>query len=414
MRSILFLNRVYPPDEGATGELLAELAAELVRGGWQVTVVTGRSSAEQPRSGLVAGVRVERVRSLPFTRASHGRRALSYLSLYPALLWRALRLPRAEVVVTLTDPPLQLLLGAVLQGLRGSRHVHWAQDLYPELAEELGLLRKDGVVAAWLRQLSTWALRRGDGVVAIGRCMKARLIARGVPAEVITVIPNWGRGHAASGVVGDEANPFRHEHGLAGRFVVMYSGNFGLAHPFEAILDAAEQLQSELPRVLFLFVGHGPCLGWVREQAAQRRLNNVRFLPRQPRENLGASLAAADVHLASMREELCGLVVPSKVYGVLAAGRPCLFLGPEASEPAQLLRQSGCGSVLAPPTGAELAGCLARWVNDPDLLRETRPRLAAIAERVGFSSAGQAFARALGDVAAEKKLLRPIVELPIQ
>src|SRR5262245_14576344 len=130
--SVLFLNRVYPPADGATGQLLAELAPELVKAGWQVTVVTSRSNAAVAPSEVIAGVRVERVRGLSFSRACHWKRALSYLALYPALLWRALRLPRADVIVTMTDPPLHLGLGPVLQWIKGSRLVHWAQDLYPE------------------------------------------------------------------------------------------------------------------------------------------------------------------------------------------------------------------------------------------------------------------------------------------
>ena len=192
--SILFLNRVYPPADGATGQLLAELAPELVRRGHRVTVVTSQTGAGSVSSETVDGVRVERVTGLPFTRASHWRRALSYLSLYPALLWRALRLPRADVLVTLTDPPLLLVLGVILKTLKGSRHVHWAQDIYPELAEEMGVLSKNGMIARALRWVSTAGLRHADRVIAVGRCMKARLVQRGLAPSAIDVIPNWGHG----------------------------------------------------------------------------------------------------------------------------------------------------------------------------------------------------------------------------
>ena len=393
--SLLFLNRVYPPAEGATGQLLAELSPELVRRGHGVTVVTSQPDAGAIPPETVDGVRVERVSGLPFTRASHWRRALSYLSLYPALLWRALRLPRADVVVTMTDPPLLLVLGVILKTLKGSRHVHWAQDIYPELAEEMEVLPKDGMVACALRWISTAGLRHADRVIAVGRCMKARLVARGLAASVIEVIPNWGHGSEEPAAKSHESNPFRSEHGLLDRFVVMYSGNLGLAHPFEAMLDAAERLRSNHPEVLFLFVGNGPRLSWVREQVARRSLENVRFLPFQPREKLAQSLAAADVHLASMLHELCGLVVPSKVYGVMSVGRPCVFLGPEESEAAQFILQHGCGSVLAKATGARLASCLARWADDAVLLRETRERVEAVAGRVSLAAAVKAFSETL-------------------
>ena len=396
--SILFLNRVYPPADGATGQLLAELAPELARRGHSVTVVTSQPGGGCVSTETVDGVRVERVNGLPFTRASHWRRALSYLSLYPALLWRALRLPRADVVVTLTDPPLLLVLGVVLKTLRGSRHVHWAQDIYPELAEEMDVLPKDGRIARALRWISTAGLRHADQVIAVGRCMKARLVQRGLAPSAIEVIPNWGHGPDELEAKKCAPNPFRNEHGLGDRFVIMYSGNLGLAHPFEAILDAAEQLRATHPHVLFLFVGNGPRLPWVREQVAQRKLKNVHFLPFQPRETLAQSLAAADLHLASMLHELCGLVVPSKVYGVLSVGKPCVFLGPVESEAAQFILQNGCGSVLAKATGTRLASCLSQWAGDGVMLRETCDRVEAIAGRVSLAAAVRAFSESLTKV----------------
>jgi colanic acid biosynthesis glycosyl transferase WcaI len=401
MSSILLINRVYPPAEGATGQLLAELAEELVRRGYSVTVLASQAGMNVPTT-QDAGVRIERVDGLPFTRASHLRRALSYVSLYPAMLWRALRLPRHDVVVTLTDPPLLLLLGPLLKWSRGSKLIHWAQDLYPELAEEMEILRKDGVIARMLRQLSTWALQRSDKVVAVGHCMKARLCQRGLAPQSLSVIPNWGPlGNGEFGVSNvnsydpkleaQHSTLFRQEHGVNNKFVVMYSGNLGLAHPFESILDAAERLQFTLPDVVFLVVGGGPRLAWVQQQVARRHLENVRFLPFQPKEKLIFSLAAADLHLASMRQELCGLVVPSKVYGVLAAGRPCVFLGPKESEAAQLILQHGCGSVLSNATGARLAACIGQWTRTPRLLQEARQRAAAISGELGLASAVNAF-----------------------
>jgi len=396
--SILFLNRVYPPAEGATGQLLAELATELARRGYSVSIIASRAMAKDAKSQVIDGVRVERVGGLPFTRASHLRRALSYLSLYPAMLWRTLRLPRHDIVVTLTDPPLQLLLGPLLQWCKGSKTVHWAQDIYPELAEEMGVLPKDGLIARALRHLSTWALRRCDNVIAVGQCMKARLVQRGIAAQSIAVVPNWG--HSANAECGTrnadsltskpeakKTQSFRSEHELNGKFVVMYSGNLGLAHPFEAILEAAERLLSAMPEAVFLFVGNGPRLPWVQNQVKLRRLTNVRFVPFQPKENLAESLGAADLHLASMRHELCGLVVPSKVSGVLAAGRPCVFLGPEESEAAQLILQHACGSVLAHATGARLAACISQWARHPESLREARANALEAARRVNLGSA---------------------------
>jgi glycosyltransferase involved in cell wall biosynthesis len=390
MKSVLFLNRVYPPAEGATGQLLAELAAELVRSDWRVTVVTSRSNPDWSRSERVNGVQVERVNGLPFTRASHWRRALSYFSLYPALLARARKLPRADVVVTMTDPPLSLLLGPALKRLHGSRLVHWAQDLYPELAEALGVLSQGGTIAQVCRSFSTRALRRHDVVVALGRCMKQRLVERGIASERIRVVPNWAQGIPA-GPVPPAENPFRRAEGWQDRFVVMYSGNLGLAHPFEAMIDAAEQVQATHPQMLFVFVGHGARLAWVKQQVLRRRLSHVQFLPAQPLENLAQTLGAADVHLASMQDNLHGLVVPSKVYGILGAARPCVFLGPESSEAAQVIRHHQCGDVVSRPSGAAVAACLTAWAEDRERWTAAVQRLTLASPAFGVAPAATAF-----------------------
>lgn len=409
MPSVLFINRVYPPDDGATGQLLAELAEALVREGWQVTVLAaGTSKAESGKQTA----EIHRVRGLPFTRASLWKRALSYASLYPALLGRALRLPRPDVIVTLTDPPLLLTLGPWLKFWKRARLVHWAQDVYPEVAEELGVVRKKGFAAGVLRWCSTASLRRHDQIIAVGRCMKDRLIARGLDASKIAVIPNWAVGTPApsSGspssdatlsasnrersdatlahlmgegqgvrVPGEVSIPsvqssefkvqsseFKSDHSQP-PLTVMYSGNFGLAHPFEAmmeavkILDQASQREAlHPPPVRFVFAGSGPKLEALRGALAP--CANVEFRPPAPLENLAEALASADVHLACMSDALLGLVVPSKIYGALAAGRPCLFLGPRDSEAARIILESGRGLVFDPHTGgAELAAVLARW-----------------------------------------------------
>lgn len=362
---VLFLNRVYPPQDGATASLLADLASALAHDGWEVTVVAGRTP-NALRSENIDGVRIERIGQMTFTRVSHWRRALGYLAFYPALFWRTLQLPRADVVVTMTDPPLLLLLGPLLQGIKRSRLVHWVQDIYPEVAEELGVFPKNGWLARFFRLCSTWALRQQDAVIVVGHCMKKRLLQRGLPESVIHVVPNWASGISS---IGHADNPFRREHRLQDRFVVMYSGNFGWAHSFDSILEAAAQLQSCHPEILFLFIGTGPRMEEIRQHVKTFRFDNVRFLPSQPAEKLAQSLGAADLHLISMQPNLCGLVVPSKIYGILAAGRPCLFLGPKEGETAQTIEQHQCGSVLEASDGATLARCLVEWMSDPERLR---------------------------------------------
>ncbi len=360
---MLFTNRVYPPNTGATGAILAELAERLVTRGWNVTVVAGPAE-DAPSSTYRNGVRVERVSALRFTRASTWRRGLAYASLYPAFWARALRLPRPDVIVSKTDPPLQLVVSALLSRMWNVPAVHWAQDVYPEVAEELGVIPKNGWLAGGLRRVSTAALHQHARVVTVGRCMQQRIVARGYPEQRTRVIPNWPP-ELVRPVPHDE-NTFRTEHGLEDAFVVMYSGNMGLAHPFDAVLKAATYLHDTVPHAVLALVGEGPRKAELQARARERGLDNVRFFPYQPFETLAHSLSAADVHLVTMQPELEGLVVPSKLYGVLAAGRPALFLGPAGSEAARVLREHACGTVLPQPTGRDLACELETWQADAE------------------------------------------------
>lgn len=377
MPSVLFTNRVYPPATGATGTLLAELAEELAKRGWEVTVVTSAVPGEL-LSEVINGVRVERVVTLPFEKHQLLRRGLAYAAMYPAYLRRIRSLPAPDVLVTKTDPPMHLLLGPLLRRRERTRLVHWAQDLYPEVAEELGVLRPGGVVANGIRAVSTWALHRYDQVVAIGRCMRQRLSVRGIQAEKISVVSNWAVDTIRS--VEHERNSFREAHAEPGQFVVMYSGNMGRAHPFEAIVEAATELECTDPDVRFLFVGEGPRRDWIAQAVAERQLANVELLPFQPKERLSESLSAADLHLVSMHAAVCGLVVPSKIYGVLAAGRPALFIGPPESEAAQVVAGQGCGEVIPAPDGSQLAESIRSWKNDPTRTVEARAAALAYSE----------------------------------
>ncbi|HEY6169992.1 MAG TPA: glycosyltransferase family 4 protein [Verrucomicrobiae bacterium] len=394
-KSVLFINRVYPPGQGATGELLAELAEALAQQGWRVTVIAGRPSGVAARSEVRNGVTLAWVGGVPFTRRSHWRRALSYLSLYPAMWWRALRLPRHSATVLLTDPPMQFVFGPLLRLCKDGRVVHWAQDIYPEVAEELGVLKRRGALAGLLRAASNWALRRCDRVIALGSCMKQRFLNRAIAAAKIEVIPNWANTDEIK-PIGSSQSRLRVECGLSEKFVVMYSGNFGLAHTFDALLDAAALLRERATHVAFLLVGDGPRLAWLKEQTASRKLDNVRLLPPRPRAQLADSLGAADVHLISMREGLSGLVVPSKIYAVFAAGRAAIFLGPQDSEAAQLILRHRCGSVLPAASGEALAECVLKWSANREELRIAGERAAhATMAGLGLSAAVCEFERVL-------------------
>ena len=398
VRRVLFVNRVFPPAAGATGLYLAELADALAARGWAVDVVTGPAAGAPARETRPSGVTVRRVGREVEKGRGTARRALGYAAFFPRVVAAVARAPRPDVVVLKTDPPMLAALGPLLRRLTGARVVLWAQDVYPDVAEVLGVLPPDGVAARVLGRIAARSLRRADAVVAIGRCMADVLGARG--ARSVTVVPNW----PPAGVrpVPREGSAFRVEYGLGDRFVAMYSGNLGLAHPIGALLDAAVELARQAPDALVVFVGDGPQKEWAEAEVARRAVGNVRFIPFQPAARLSESLGAADVHLVAMDERLAGLVVPSKLYGALAAGRPVVFAGPEASEAALLLREHRCGTVVAGigehRLGAALATAIRRYASDPETARAEGKRAAAASG--GLEAATEAFAEVLTDTAS--------------
>lgn len=241
------------------------------------------------------------------------------------------------VVVCLSTPPLLALLGAMARR-RGARFVYKVEDLYPDVAFALGALRERSVVGRTLAGLSRAILARADAVVALDGAMAETLHARG--ARRVVVIPNWADGERLRPDP-EAGERFRREEGLEGRFVVLYAGNLGRAHRFDAVLGAARTLAVREPRVLFLFVGDGPRLGEVH--AASLDSANVKLMPYQPAGRLNALFNAADIHLVTLRDEVAGLLVPSKYASALATGKPALMVGARSSVMAQEIEGEGLG-----------------------------------------------------------------------
>ena len=329
---ILLLNQFFWPDSSATSQLLTDVARELVRQGHEVTAISAESGYALAAEEGAPNVRRVRVKSLRFARGTLGR-VLSYASFYLTAAWRALTLPRQDVVLTLTTPPLLSLLGNAVKLLRGSRHFIWEMDVYPDIAVALGTFREGGVLDKVVGWLADTSRRHADGIIALGECMKTRLAERGTDPAKIAVAENWADGRAIEVLPrpGDPEN-----------LVLLYSGNLGLAHDLDTIQGAMRELRDDA-RFEFVFAGSGGRRAELAKFAEAEGLPSVHMRPFVQRASLAESLAAGDIGLVTQRDEACGLVVPSKVYGLLAAGRPILFIGPAAATPARLVRQFGCG-----------------------------------------------------------------------
>jgi glycosyltransferase involved in cell wall biosynthesis len=269
---------------------------------------------------------------------------------------------RGDVVVAMTDPPL---LGVALwpaAALRGARLVHWLQDLFPEVAARLEV-RAIRPAAGVLRALRNAALRRGRGTVVIGEAM-GRLIEAEC-GQAPAVIPNWALEEDDGPAPAPRLeHPLRREWGLGSAFIVGYSGNMGRAHRLEGLIEAAALLKSE-PGIVFLLIGDGAQRAALERMAEARGLENVQFRPYQPRAALRASLTLPDLHVVSLDERLEGLIVPSKFVGVIALGKPVLWLGSKAGEVGRLVLQSGAGMVVPADDAAALAASLRALARYP-------------------------------------------------
>jgi colanic acid biosynthesis glycosyl transferase WcaI len=354
---LAFFNRSYYPDFGATGQLLTELCEDLVaRHGHHVTVVAGvpLSSAvpvssprwyRPVREEWHNGVRILRAYGTTRDKRRFTGRVTNYMSYFASALVGATRLGRVDVVVALTDPPIIGLPAKAAATMHGACFVFLCQDIFPEVARLLDDFQSDRVEAL-LTRVGKFTVGHADAIVALGETMKRRLVeTKDADPSRIRVIHNWADCEAI--VPASKDNPFARAHGLVDRFVVMHSGNVGLSQGVDRLLDVAERVR-DLKDVVIAIVGDGAQKRALINAAELRGLMNVRFFPYQPKSSLIDSFATADAFLVSLKRGLSGFIVPSKLYGILAAGRPFIAAVEEDSEAADIAREYDCGVVVPP------------------------------------------------------------------
>jgi colanic acid biosynthesis glycosyl transferase WcaI len=281
----------------------------------------------------------------------------------------------------MTDPPIIADVALIVARRFGVPLVVVSQDVFPEIAVELKRLENRAVVEVLRRAIAVY-LERADRVVAIGETMRERLEHKGAPPERLRVIPNWVDSTVLTPQPRD--NGWALEHGLADRFVVMHSGNVGYAQNLDALVRAATFLR-DLDRLTIAIVGEGSRRAPLMELAELLETDSVYFLRYQPRDVLPLSLSSADVHVVGLARGLSGYVVPSRLYGIMAVGRPVIVAADRSSETAQLVERVGCGVVL-PPGRPELLAEEIRRAHDgvhdlEEMGRRGREYVAAEADR---------------------------------
>jgi colanic acid biosynthesis glycosyl transferase WcaI len=361
---ILFINRVYPPARGTSARVLRDLAHGFAEAGWDVTVLCAGQRSVQLRDGDVNVVRVH---------TTSRKTAFGFFRVWVSLLIAALRLEKTDVVVTLTDPPLLVTAGRVIAQIKGAKHLHWCQDVYPDLAPLVGLNLPRRMMT-YLSQVSRRSMTSCDKVVAVGRCMARHLVQTGVQSSRVTIIPNWPEGFSrplvtanvkATAPANDDSDDMMLKDKTP-KFRVLYSGTLSRVHPISTILEAASLLQSQHTDVEFLFMGEGPAHERIAVEKARLGLENVKLLPPQPDDVLPEFLANADVHLISLKDEAAGMIVPARVYAAFAAGRPSILIGPAQSEAAQVIEEFKAGTIVPQGRADLLARAIATYRTESD------------------------------------------------
>ena len=361
---ILFVEQFYYPDGWGGAELPLDLTIHMARAGYEVEVICGSDQyapieGELPPDPSLQGIRIRRIPALVPGNVHRGK-LLRQLWFYSALLPLLLLRRPADVFVTQTNPPAAVILVAAAARIWARPMVIIAMDIYPEILIAHGAMRSNSAMGATLARAFRWAYRSARRVVALGPVMSERLQIKGVHADRIVEIPNWATGKPGS--ISGTANRLRRDWQLEDKFVVLYSGNLGLAHEFDTLLRGVEQVHRALPSLRIVFIGRGNRLAEVRRRVRELGIEPiVRFSNLLPPERVPESIGMADVAVVTLRPAFEGLVVPSKLQGYMARGIPVLYIGPDSDVGRFIERSSGgisvpCGDVeRVAATLAELA-----------------------------------------------------------
>ncbi len=346
MRTLLIISQVYVPDPASVGQHMADAAAELSRRGFRVIVLTSRRGYDDPKQVYPAyemrdGVEVRRLPASSFGKRSIAVRVLGGLMFLFQVVLRCLLMRRLDGLLVSTSPPMCFAAAWLIGFLRRVPIVYWVMDINPDQAVALGHARSNGWSVRLFEALNRRVLRMAAKVVTLDRFMAQRLQAKADLGDRLEVIPPWPLVDQLPPEISQE-NPFRLEHGLIGKRVLMYSGNLSLAHPIEPMFRAMLAF-ADRSDVVFLFIGGGAAKQQLLELIGRHRPQNIRYLPYQPLEKLQFSLSAADVHLVTMGDQMVGIVHPCKIYGAMACARPVLLFGPRQSHLGELIERYQIG-----------------------------------------------------------------------
>jgi colanic acid biosynthesis glycosyl transferase WcaI len=362
---ILLLNLYYPPDTSATAKM-AETVMKVLAAENQVTVLCGRPSYDPAerrawrlyRTELAGEIRIVRVGSTDFPRFQMKRRVLNYLTYTALVIPRALCTP-CDAVLAMTDPPFAGIIGALLATLKRKPYFYNIRDMYPDMAVGGSIVRPGRLARVWER-LHRWALRRTTKVIVLGEDMRNRILGKGVRAEQIEIVRD-GVELACGDSPELDPDVIRAIRGEF-RFILLHAGNLGFYGAWSSVVAAARQLRED--GIGLVFVGEGAQRREIEGLAAGA--SNIRFLPFFPPSKVSSVLAAANAHLITVKRGLEGVVVPSKMYGILAAGKPIVAVAPRETDAVALGERLGFSVGADPDRPQEIASAVRELASDPE------------------------------------------------
>jgi len=358
MKRILLVSQYFYPEMISTGHILTELLLELSAKGLKSSVICAQPTYYSrdilKRRINHRGIDIIRTSNTQYDKNSSKGKILNSTSFLIHATALSLKLDSKGPVLAVTNPPFVGLLGPILKRLKGRSFILVIHDLYPDIAVNMGYLKAGSPITTLWKLVNQWVFRKASFIVVLGRDMRSLLRSRlpGKEGDKVVYIPNWADPTIIS-PTGRAENPFIKSLGLENKFIVQYSGNMGLTHDMETIVEAAHELRED-DAIHFVMIGGGGKLSKIRGMARGYELSNMTFLPYQPRENLKNSLGASDMSLISLEEGAGGLSVPSKLYGAMASGRPIVANVPEDCEVAMTLREFNCGIVTRPKDVSEM------------------------------------------------------------
>lgn len=402
---ILLFNEYYPPDTSATAKMAAQVAETLAQR-HKVTVVAGRPSYDPEeyypfaflRSEARNNVTVERVGSTAYPRHQMRRRVSNYLSYLALAVPRAVSI-RPDVVLAMTDPPVAGIAGAFVARLASRPFVYNIRDLYPDMAVGGDIVQPSRWVERW-EQMHRRAMKQAARVIVLGEDMRSRILSKGVAPERVVVVRDGTSTPPSMSELDDPASQSIIQEIRCGfPFVVLHAGNLGFYGAWGTLLKAAKILRGESGGLVF--VGDGANRSALESSAAGS--SNVRFLPFRPVEQVPHVMMAGDLHIVTVRRGLEGVVVPSKIYSILAAGRPVLAVAAPESDAARIVRESGCGLAVDPDDPGGVARAIRELRDRPEQLREMGRRAKEAAGRYARVIELERFVGIVEEAAHERK-----------